>query len=570
MCHWFRRSANGVRASFAVAVLAALLPAASDAEEEASAVWVIFRDKALASPAEEAAALEAARTSLTPRCRARRAKTRPASSLVDLLDVPVPDRYRRQVYALGASPRATSRWLGSISVDATPAQVEAIEQLPFVAAVRPVARGARTPESVTPVSLSRPENGRVTPDYGHSASQLLPHQVDLLHAAGYTGAGVLVCLLDTGFSTVHESVDSVTVVAARDFINDDNIVSNEPEDNEYQHNHGSYVLSLIAGYAPGLLIGPAFGASFLLGKTEDITSETSVEEDYWVEGIEWADSLGADIVSSSLGYKNWYAYSDMDGNTATTTIAGDLAVANGIAVFSSAGNEGDDPWLHVTAPADGDSVLAVGSIDTLEVVSVFSSRGPTYDGRTKPDFCAVGEGTIVGLPVDSTAYARGSGTSFSCPIAAGVGALLLEAHPAWPPMELAAHLRGSASRAGSHDNDYGWGVLRGWDAHLYSPTGVETPPTPAAGDGRLLASPNPSADAVTLRWSRPGSSREATLCVHDIAGRRVALWQLGPEANGQVRWDGCNDRGVPVAAGIYLARLTTPSGSVVARIVRIR
>jgi subtilisin family serine protease len=465
--------------------------------------------------------------------------------------------------------------LNAISVMVTAEQRAAIESLPFVMRTEPVARGRRDPVEVTPVETASQGGGAVrglrSLDYGDCVSQIVQIQVDQLHDAGYSGAGVLVCLLDTGYLRVHDALDSVEVVAEWDFINDDGVTSNEPGDDEAQHNHGTYVLSLIGGWDPGHLIGPAYGASYALGKTEIVGSEISIEEDYWVEGAEWADSLGADIISSSLGYKDWYTYEDLDGNTATTTIAADLAVGNGIAVLTSAGNEGNDPWYYVLAPADGDSVMAIGAVDSLGVIADFSSHGPTYDGRTKPDVCAMGIADLVALPWDPTGYGRGGGTSFSCPLVGGVAALLLEAHPDWGPLELREALRTTATRAGAPDNDYGWGIVQSWAAHGY-PTAAPQPIADFAG-ADLWVSPNPAAGIAHIRYALPATDASAELVIYDVAGRRVRTLASGfgsVAAAGSLTWDGRDDAGRRLATGVYFARLRGRSGERTARIVRIR
>ena len=197
----------------------------------------------------------------------------------------------------------------------------------------------------------------------------------------------------------------------------------------------------------------------MLAKTEDSRSETPIEEDYWVEGIEWADSLGAQIVSSSLGYTDWYTFADMDGKTAVTTLAADRAAKLGIVIVTANGNERRNSWGHVIAPADGDSVIAVGAVTSSGSLSSFSSPGPTYDGRIKPEVCAQGTSTFCARNSSNTAYGYSSGTSLSTPLVAGVAALLLEAHPEWTPMQLREALMMTASNPSAPNNDYGWGIV---------------------------------------------------------------------------------------------------------------
>ncbi len=217
---------------------------------------------------------------------------------------------------------------------------------------------------------------------------------------------------------------------------------------------------MLGGYAPGTLIGPAYGADFLLAKTETDKFERPIEEDYWVAGIEWAESLGAEVVSSSLGYTDWYTFADMNGLTAVTTRAANRAAELGVVVVNAAGNERGAAWNHIIAPADGFEVLAVGAVTSSGAIASFSSPGPTADGRIKPDVCALGVNNrlAANLADGTDTYDRGSGTSFATPLIGGVAALLLEAHPGWTPREVRAALLASASRSGAPNNDFGWGI----------------------------------------------------------------------------------------------------------------
>jgi subtilisin family serine protease len=566
--------ALGILLGVLVVAAPATAPASENPEAEATApYWIHFVDKGLDSRETERVAIERARDALTPRCLERRAKAR-GTATVDLLDVPVHEPYVTRVLAAGVELRTRSRWLNAISVDATPERAEAVEALPFVAAVRPVARTRRDPVEVAPVTPSprpSPPPARSVLDYGECASQIVPIQVDQLHDQGYSGAGVLVTLMDTGFLRTHDALVGVDVMAERDFVNGDGNTANEGSDDPNQHNHGTMVLSSIGGWDPGTLIGPAYGATYLLAKTEDITSETPVEEDYWVAAAEWGDSLGADVFSTSLTYYDWYDFADMDGNTATITIAADLAVANGIAVFNSAGNYRANEWGHIAAPADGDSVITVGAVDSTGVVTWFSSPGPTADGRIKPDVCAMGEDVLVGVAWDDHGYVRADGTSFSCPITAGVGALLLEVHPTWTPMHVREALRSTATHAASPDNDYGWGVIRAADAAGYSTTAPSFGP-PSPSETAMRVSPNPSTGAAVLRYSlAAGAEGRARLAIYDVGGRLVRdLGRVRADGKGELAWDGRDDAGRRVPSGLYFARLEGGRGKATARIVRIR
>lgn len=438
-------------------------------------VWVYLTDKGILDERECQTRLDAARAAFPKRTLHRRAKVRAEDDLVDFRDISVKSEYIAAIEATGAKHRAISRWLNAVSIEATPDQIRAISRLPFVRAINPLVSYRRTfreevrpapPRAVTP--LEQP--GRAFSwDYGLSDFQLEQINVLPLHMLGYSGAGVIVCMLDTGFNRHHEALTGIDLIAEHDFINDDDITENEPGDPPGQDYHGTATLSVLGGFSDGNLIGPAYGASFILAKTEDTSGEYPQEEDWWVEGIEWADSLGADVVSSSLGYIDWYTYPDMNGDSAVTTQAADWAAYNGIVVCNCMGNEGPASGTML-APADADSIIAVGAVDRSNIIATFSSRGPTYDGRTKPEVCALGVDTYLVDPATTTAYGYGSGTSFSTPLIGGSAGLLLEIHPEWTPMQVREALLSTASQSSSPDNDYGWGI-----ADVFAASGLSIP-----------------------------------------------------------------------------------------------
>jgi serine protease AprX len=440
---------------------------------ESIKVWVFFTNKAVKSKEELWRALVESKTSFPERTLKRRSKVRPPDQLVDYQDLPVFSEYISHVLQNGAKHRATSRWLNGISVEANRQQIQQIEKLPFVHEIRAVVKFKRKKveykgDSFSKVRSLHKQNVSEL-DYGRSFAQLEQMRVPILHQLGYSGQGVLLCMLDTGFYKEHESFQHLNILAERDFVFDDNDTQTNPNDpNDSSDHHGTLTLSVAGGFKEGQLIGPAFGVDVILAKTEDTRGETPVEEDYWVEGIEWADSLGADVVSSSLAYDNWYSFSDFDGNTAVTTRAADRAASLGIVVVNAAGNYRHTTG-HISAPADGDSVITVGAVDSTGILASFSSPGPTYDGRIKPDVCAQGVDTrcAVGGQLATrspTGYGRAGGTSLSTPLVAGVAALLLEIHPEWGPWDVINALRSTASQNENPDNDYGWGIVNAFRA----------------------------------------------------------------------------------------------------------
>ncbi len=368
----------------------------------------------------------------------------------DELDLPPWEGYTAGVEArLGPGRlRVGSRYLNAVSVTASRAEAEALLGLPFVSGIRPVARSAWVEPPAEPAPLG-------TSDLSYA--QLAQIGINTLLARGYTGEGVIVGVLDTGFNLSHICLSQVDVLAQWDVLDGDAETGPEPGDPPGQSAHGTAVLSLLGGLEGGIFSGGAFGASFVLAKTEDTTGEYPGEEDLWVAGLEYAELAEADLVSSSLGYIDWYGWEDLDGNTAVTTIAADAAASRGMPVLNAIGNNGPAPGTLI-APADGDSVFAVGGVDGSGAVASFSSRGPTADGRIKPDACARATSVIVASDA-SSGYHAGSGTSFATPLVASAAALLLEAHPEWNSLQVLDAIAATASQASSPDNDLGSGVV---------------------------------------------------------------------------------------------------------------
>jgi hypothetical protein len=430
-------------------------------------VWVLFRDKGLTA-GERAAALEEVGRTMSAGVKARRSRVR-GVPLMDSRDLPVHEPYLRAVRSLGGKLRQRTKWLNGGSFVLTVAQLREVAKLPFVRELIPVARGEPDVEKYNSPGTSNPmtPTGGVADDidpgdeldYGPSLGQLTELNIPLVHEAGFSGAGVHVMMLDTGFFKEHDAFAQTILVSEWDYVFGDGNVQNEPEDHESAHSHGTATWSTFGGFDPGNIVGAAYGASFHLAKTEDIRSETQVEEDNYVAALERADSLGVWITSASLSYLIWddgtyYEYEDLDGDTAVITRAVDIAASKGILCVNSIGNTGPSPGSLWT-PADADTIIAAGAVDSLGQIVEFSGRGPTYDGRIKPELVA--RGLDVWRAKASGGYTHSGGTSYSCPLLGGSATLVLEAHPEWGPVEVIDALKMSADNSGSPDNDYGWG-----------------------------------------------------------------------------------------------------------------
>ncbi len=303
-----------------------------------------------------------------------------------------------------------------------------------------------------------------TIDYGQTKDQVEILNLDCLHAKGYTGRGVTIAHLDDGFNGFDKmdafaySRERGLLLGAYDFVHNSDLKMSD------NGSHGTNTLSVVNGYIPGKYVGTAFDAGILLAHTEDNRSETNQEEINWKKAVDWCIEKGADIITSSLQYNTFdegqksYSYKDMDGKTTTITNAADYASDKGILVVAIQGNFGSKKWHYVTAPGDADSVLTVGAVNPTGVKAGFSSFGPSYDGRVKPDVMAVGERTIVVDP-DGRIYPS-NGTSFAGPAIAGLAACLKQAHPERNNMEIITAIRQSATRYSNPDvkEGYGYGI----------------------------------------------------------------------------------------------------------------
>ena len=519
---------------------------------------------------------------VSPRALRRRAHVLPPDRLVGENDLPLEPGYVASVAERVQQLRHSLRWFNAVSAMATPAQIDSLSLLPFVREIDLVGRFRRQ-ASAEPFVGALPSMPRGTAsegiDYGPSLNALAMLNVPAVHATGNSGQGILIGIFDNGFRLLsHTAFDSLRprILATRDFV--DHKVSVVPDDRDPSFgSHGIWTLSTIAGFKPGRIIGPAYGASFLLARTENDSSETPIEEDNWAAAIEWAESLGVQVTSTSLGfltydspYTSW-TWENMDGRTTLITRAAAQAVREGVVVVNSAGNNGPNSAHNtLNAPADADSVITAGAVNPSGARSAFSSVGPTtaIPPRIKPDVMAQGEEVRVASSVNDTAYGLQQGTSFSSPLIAGVAALILKARPAATPLEIATWLKATASNAGTPNNLIGWGIPDAAAAIAY-PTMPPAPPVPSI---ILSSQPNPFASATTLTFRLPEPSR-VVVTVFDILWRVIR--ELSPTGQtllyGSVAWNGNNNDGRRVPTGVYFARLTATgaSGSVRAEVQRI-
>lgn len=444
--------------------------------------WVYFRDKGPGRLQK----MEEARLTLNAKSLNRRLR-HGFEDLVDEYDLPVYSLYLDSIAPYVSGVRHTSRWLNAVSVEATRPALEKIATLRFVSKVDEVQVYSYSDPEVDPGKVPAHREllaETLAFDYGPSLAQVEQLNVHHLHDMGYSGHGVLICMLDGGFDNLgHEALDHLDIMAAWDFVNGDPHVFDE-QGQMGSGSHGTKTLGVIAGFEPGELVGPAYGASFLLGKTENSDWERHIEEDHWIAGAEWADTLGADIISSSLGYRSGfsqgegdYSWEDMDGETTVVARGANIAVSRGMLVVNSAGNAGrsQSGVNTLVSPSDCDRVLAAGAVDPQGNRAEFSSIGPTADGRIKPDVMAMGDSVYAPSPIGPAAYDYGNGTSFACPLLSGVAALILEINPSWTNQDVITAMKATANRSGSPDNLNGWGIVDAEKAAFYPMKNIHAP-----------------------------------------------------------------------------------------------
>jgi hypothetical protein len=497
--------------------------------EKSVPVWVFFADRGFQDEAAHRAALAAAQQRIGEAALARRSRV--GASLADDCDLSVHAAYVDAIARIGQI-RHESRWLNGVSANIRLGDIGRVANLPFVVEIRPVAVGrsagfgpARAPDGRL---LERPDPSRAVQGaareapstdaipsgfgrevYGPSYGQLNEIGVVQSQGAGFSGARVILEMIDSGFRKDHDAFGLARkrILGEYDFVFHDGETQNQVGDDPSQDWHGTATWSTSGGFSPGNIVGPAYGSTFVLAKTEDIRSETRVEEDNYVAALEWGDSLGVEVTSASLIYTTFddgtgWTWNQLDGHTAPISRAIDRAADIGILCVNAMGNYGPAPRT-LGEPADADSMLACGAVDSLDTIASFSSRGPTVDGRTKPEVDARGVDTWAANANEQNGYLPVSGTSLSTPLVGGSCAIVLEAHPEWSAFRARSALSLTADRATHPDNDYGSGRINVWAAIHQTPLLYPYPfslLTPGNGDSAV-------GQPVRFVWNRTNDPR---------------------------------------------------------------
>lgn len=384
---------------------------------------------------------------------------------LDLKDVPLYQNYITQIKnATGITIKAQSKWLNCVHVQGTQPNISALNSLDFVASID-FASSSITARLSEPVLAKKNQNkfqeSFTDFNYGSAANQITMMHGDFLHQNNYTGTGMQIAVIDAGFINVNTMGAFSSIRNNGQILGTYNFVDRISD--VYTRNyHGTMVLSTIAGFVQDQYVGTAPDASFYLFLTEDVSQEHPYEESLWVEAAERADSLGVDVLNSSLGYTVFdravynHTYNEMDGNTTFITRGAEIAFSRGMLVVNSAGNEGSSAWHYIGAPADGPSVLSIGAVDASGIIASFSSWGLNTDEKTKPDVCAQGSGSAV--INTNNVIQNANGTSFSGPILAGAATCFWQAFPDKTNVQIAQAIRQSSHLYANPNDQYGYGI----------------------------------------------------------------------------------------------------------------
>ena len=437
-------------------------------------------------------------------------------------DVPIHQPYIDEITAAnGITVMAKSKWLNCLHIRGSVDDINALILLSFVNHVHfaDASLNSKRPTPRTMIPVNKQMDVQANFNYGNSSNQIQMLNGHLLHQAGYTGTGKIIAVLDSGFINVNSTAPFQRLFDNNQILGGYNYVS-QSTDVYSLHNHGTLTLSCMGGYVDGQLVGTAPDAQYYLFVTEDVTQENPVEESYWVEAAEEADRLGADIISTSLGYYEFdnpnygHAYDEFTGDEAFASKGANIAFSKGMIVVASAGNSGGspEPLNHIGVPAEATKVLAVGAVKSDESYATFSSVGPSFDGRIKPDLMAQGQASVVANT--SGTIQTASGTSFSCPIMAGMIASFWQVVPRLTNQEVIDIVKQSADRYANPDNQFGYGIPDFYAALLAVQLSI--------GDNskaKFLVYPNPAKNNLFIYF--PNEYQDAKLTLYTTLGQNV-------------------------------------------------
>lgn len=480
---------------------------------------------------------------------------------IDVRDVPVNENYITQLKnAAGITVMAKSKWFNAVHVRGSQVDIEALSSLSFVASIDFADKSLNTNKRINKQKVkSKFESVSTVFNYGNALNQITMFNGDKLHLINYTGNGMTVAVLDAGFPNVDNMTsferlrNANNLLGNYDFVNRDvDVYTNTTS------NHGTLVLSNLAGYIENQFVGTAPDASYYLFITEDAPNENPVEESYWVEAAERADSLGVDVINTSLGYTTFdnpyynYTTNDMNGNTTFITKGANIAFEKGMLLVNSAGNSGNDSWQIVGAPADAPGVFSVGAVNATGDYVFFSSKGNATQPSLKPD--AVAQGLASYVITENDAIATANGTSFSSPILAGGIVCLWQALPGKTNAEIMQLVRESSSKYSTPDYLLGYGIPNLETALNLSLSSSSNQYV----NEKILLFPNPVKDRIFIKL--PTEHDMGTLYIFDVLGKRVGS-QLVSNTKSEVDV-------AMLSKGTYIAKIIYQGGNKSFKIIK--
>jgi hypothetical protein len=491
-------------------------------------------------------------------------------------DLPVSACYVDSLKQMGFEVLNTSRWFNSATIQCSPEDAEKLENTGFIKHTPTVQKECVQDKAIDKEFdlealfsfLFRRKNREELKSeyaapvayYGQAADQVGMMNGQVLHELGFRGKGMLIAVIDGGFHKVNalSGFDSLRRTGRLREIKN---FTPDIEDIYGENNHGTNVLSIIAANLPGRMIGSAPDAEYLLLRSEEVGKEYLVEEDNWIAAVEYADSIGADLITSSLGYSVFddtlqnHCHSDLDGRTARASQAATMAAVRGMIVCVSAGNDGDTYWKRVSIPADADSVLTIGAVDRKGLYALFSSVGYTADKRIKPDLTAMGMETAYQNSMGC--INTGNGTSYSTPLLAGLIACLWQAFPDKGNMEIIDMMKRSADHFHEPDSLYGYGIP---DFSKMRPV------MSGAKDRPYTLSVFPDASGRFSLFLSPARHGHIHIKISTISGQQVfAHTGYSPEYNAYELYTGENTK---FTNGMYLIEARTEAGLVISKMAK--
>jgi serine protease AprX len=486
-------------------------------------------------------------------------------------DLPVNPSYKTAITALGVKIRLELKWFNAIVIQATSDKISLIRTLTYVKSIESLGPIPSTLQAtIKPFfkneSIGNPLSKKLasTSDYGSAKAQIEQVNGNLLHNINLLGQGITIAVLDAGFRNFYTLAvfDSLRIKGRIKGVHDFTYMPDFLDASDDVH--GTEVLSIMTGWLNKVQIGTAPNANYYLIRTEDSKSESPVEEYNWAAGAAYADSVGADIISSSLGYYIFdtaysvynHTYKDLNGQTTFVSRAASKAAARGILVVNAAGNEGTTSWKHIIAPADADSILTIGAVNSQGIAADFTSLGPSFDGRVKPDVAATGWGTILANPTNNSLIS-GNGTSFSTPLIAGLCACLWQGNPGATNVSIINAVRFTASQSVTPDNVLGYGIANFYKAYLLL---KKQQIAPGISKPNYLISANPFQERLELIITSPSTSGW-TVDIYTIQGKLAERYiNVSPDRPIMI--------GNKIKSGVYILRIISGSQIAIEKIIK--